>query len=179
MLGLSWYLWLAICQADTATSAINHARLNLRDGYYVLSADIHYHFSHKAMRALQNGVPLYWTVEIAIRQQRDVLWDKVVVEQSIAYRLQYHTLLNMYRVKNQSSGDVYNFSTLAAALDLMSNVHNLPVVASNVVDLHQYHYRAAMRVVFDRSALPLPLRPSAFITPQWYLSSAWYVWPLK
>ncbi|MDD5114140.1 MAG: hypothetical protein PHC94_08980 [Methylobacter sp.] len=26
--------------------------------------------------------------------------------------------------------------------------------------------------------MPLPLRPTAYVSPQWFLSSAWYVWSL-
>jgi hypothetical protein len=37
----------------------------------------------------------------------------------------------------------------------------------------------AVKVNFDRDALPLPLRPIAYIDPQWYLSSDWTLWPLK
>ncbi|MEY3760764.1 MAG: hypothetical protein RIR39_2255, partial [Pseudomonadota bacterium] len=36
-----------------------------------------------------------------------------------------------------------------------------------------------VKVSFDRDALPLPLRPIAYIDPQWYLSSDWTLWPLK
>jgi hypothetical protein len=38
---------------------------------------------------------------------------------------------------------------------------------------------AAIKVVFDRNALPLPLRPVAYLNQQWYLSSDWSLWPLK
>ena len=40
-------------------------------------------------------------------------------------------------------------------------------------------YVVAIKVSFDRDALPLPLRPLAYINPQWYLSSEWTLWPLK
>jgi hypothetical protein len=40
-------------------------------------------------------------------------------------------------------------------------------------------YLLAVKVNFDRDALPLPLRPIAYVDPQWYLSSDWTSWPLK
>jgi hypothetical protein len=163
--------------ADTV-STIKQATLSLQDDNYVLSAEINYHFSKKALNALQHGVPLFWTVQVEIQQQRDVLWNKTLVDKEIRYRLQYHALLNMYRVKNQSGGDVYNFSTLAAALNLMSTLRDFPLISSDQINLKDNHYRAAVRVVFNRNELPLPLRPIAYINPQWYLSSDWYLCPI-
>jgi hypothetical protein len=84
----------------------------------------------------------------------------------------------MYRVKNESSGEVYNFSTLAAALDLMSTIRDFPVISSGFINLDKNQYHTAVRVLFDRNALPLPLRPIAYLNPQWYLSSDWTLWPL-
>lgn len=172
-------LWLLSATLYAATvSDIKDAQLSLQDNNYMLSAEINYHISTKALSALQNGVPLFWIVQIELQQQREFLWDKTLVEKTIPYRLQYHALLNMYRVKNQSTGEVYNFSTLAAALNLMSILRDFPLINRNKIDLTTDHYRAAIRVVFDRNALPLPLRPIAYLNPQWYLSSDWTLCPL-
>jgi hypothetical protein len=179
LLGLLIWLLSAIVFAAEPISAVKQAHLTLEGDTYFLSADLDYHLSTKALHALQNGVSLFWIVQIKIEQQRDMLWNDTLIEKNIRYRLQYHALLNMYRVKNESSSEVYNFSTLAAALDKMSTLHNFPVIASKlIVDPKKNHYLAALRVIFNRNALPLPLRPMAYLNPQWYLSSDWYVWPL-
>jgi Domain of unknown function (DUF4390) len=177
-LGLVLSLLSTSLHATDAASTIKHANLALQDGNYVLSANINYHFSKKALNALQHGVALFWIIQIKLQQQRDILWNKTLIDKEISYRIQYHALLNMYRVKNQSSGEVYNFATFAAALDLMSNLHNFPLLARERIDLNAHHYRAAIRVVFNRNALPLPLQPIAYLNPQWYLSSDWYLCPL-
>ncbi len=144
----------------------------------MLSADIVYQLSKKAMEALQNGVPLFWDIQVKIQQHRDVLWDKTLVDTAIRYRIQYHALLNMYRVSNESNGEVYNFSTLSAALDLMSAVRDFRLIEKAEL-APEKQYLCAVKVNFDREALPLPLRPIAYIDPQWYLSSNWTLWPLK
>jgi hypothetical protein len=84
----------------------------------------------------------------------------------------------MYRVRNEGNGEVYNFSTLSAALDLMATVRDFRVLEKARLDSYN-QYLCAVRVSFDRDALPLPLRPIAYIDPQWYLSSDWTLWPLK
>ena len=164
--------------ADEFAAEVKQAKITLQSNSYVLSADIVYQLSEKAKEALQNGVPLFWNIQVKMLQHRNVLWDKTLVDTAIRYRIQYHALLNMYRVRNEGNGEVYNFSTLSAALDLMSAVRNFRVIEKAEL-APEKKYICAVKVNFDREALPLPLRPIAYIDPQWYLSSDWTLWPLK
>lgn len=164
--------------ADEFAAEVKQAEITLHGDSYVLSADIVYHLSEKANEALQNGVPLFWDIQIKMLQHRNVVWDKTLADTSIRYRIQYHALLNMYRVRNERNGEVYNFSTLSAALELMSAVRDFPVIEKSEL-VPEQQYLCAVKVSFDREALPLPLRPIAYIDPQWYLSSDWTLWPLK
>jgi hypothetical protein len=164
--------------ADEFAAEVKQAKITLQSNSYVLSADIVYQLSEKAKEALQNGVPLFWNIQVKMLQHRNVLWDKTLVDTAIRYRIQYHALLNMYRVRNEGNGEVYNFSTLSAALDLMSAVRNFRVIEKAEL-APEKQYLCAVKVNFDREALPLPLRPIAYIDPQWYLSSDWTLWPLK
>ena len=164
--------------ADEFAAEVKQAEVTLQGDYYLLSADIVYQLSEKATEALQNGVPLFWDIQIKVLEQRDVLWNKTLVDTAIHFRLQYHALLNMYRVRNEGNGTVYNFSTLFAALDLMSTVRDFRLIGKSEL-APEKQYLLAVKVNFDRDALPLPLRPIAYVDPQWYLSSDWTLWPLK
>jgi hypothetical protein len=156
---------------------VKKAEITLQDDSYMLFADIDYRLSARAKDALQNGVPLFWDIYVKTLQHRDYFWDQTLINTGIRYRIQYHALLNMYRVRNESSGEVYNFSTLTAALDSMSVIRNF-----RVMDKASYvsgkRYAVGIKVTLDRDALPLPLRPIAYTNPQWYLSSDWTLWPL-
>lgn len=166
------------CHAGGFAAQVRQADLSRQGGYYVLSADINYQLSDKANEALQNGVPLFWAIQVKVQRQRRFLWDKTLSSTELRYRLQYHALLNMYRVRNEVSGEVYNFSTLSAAFDLMSVIRGFRVLeVGRIAPGKPYH--CALKVNFVRDALPLPLRPLAYIDPQWYLSSDWTLWPLK
>jgi Domain of unknown function (DUF4390) len=145
---------------------------------YVLTADINYQLSKKAIEALNNGVSLFWTYEFKVQEQRNYLWNNTVLEKSFRYRIQYHALLKMYRVRNESNGAVDNFPTLQAALDLLSTLRDYRLIEKAKIS-DQESYIAGMKITFERDALPLPLRPVAYMNPQWYLSSDWYLWPLK
>lgn len=179
-----WMLAWLVCwpplpvRAECCAAQVKMAQLVREGQNYLLSADIDYQFSEKALAALQNGVPLFWELQIKIQQPRELLWSKTLAETSIRYRLQYHALLNMYRVKNESNGDVQNVSSLAAALDLMSTLRNFHIL-DNAGFAPAPATVLALKVDFDRNALPLPLRPLAYLSKQWYLSSDWTLWPLK
>jgi hypothetical protein len=156
---------------------VKNAEVTSQGDSYVLSADIDYRLSTRAKDALENGVPLYWDIHIKTLQHRDYFWDQTLVNTSIRYRIQYHALLNMYRVRKESSGEVDNFSTLSAALDAMSAIHNFRVM-NKASYVSGKRYAVGIKVTLDRDALPLPLRPIAYTNPQWYLSSDWTLWPL-
>jgi hypothetical protein len=164
--------------ADEFSAEVKQAEITLQGDSYVLSADIIYQLSEKALEALQNGVPLFWDIKVKILQHRNVLWDHSLIDSAIRYRIQYHALLNMYRVSNETNGDVHNFSTLTAALDSMSAIRDFPLI-ENAKLAPEKQYQYAIKVNFDREALPLPLRPIAYTDPQWYLSSDWTLWPLR
>lgn len=172
----------AISHADTRAVegfgvVVKNAELTLQGDSYALSAEIDYRLSARAKEALQNGVPLYWDMHIKVLQRRDYFWDKTLVNTGIRYRIQYHALLNMYRVRNEGAGDVTNFSTLSAALDSMSTIRDFRVMDKAIYAPGE-RYAVGIKVTLDRDALPLPLRPVAYINPQWYLSSDWTLWPL-
>ena len=175
-------IWLfcllpSISHADCCAVRVIQAELTQQGQSYLLSADFDYQLSGKAMQALQNGVPLLWDIVIKLQQPREYLWAKNLAEAVIRYRLQYHALLNLYRVKNESTGRVDNVSTLSTALNLMSTLRNVHLLAN--ADVMAANTEVALKVEFDREALPLPLRPMAYLSQQWNLSSEWSVWPLK
>jgi hypothetical protein len=174
---LFWLLPFAGYADDTATDVID-AEVTLHNDHYVVSADLVYQLSKRATAALQSGVPLFWSIQIKLLRPRPFLWDKTLSNTEIHYRLQYQALLNSYRVKNESSGETFNFSTLYAALDLMSALHDIPLIEKSKISLKE-DYLCALKVKFDRDLLPLPLRPLAYIDKQWFLSSNWTLWPLK
>lgn len=157
---------------------VKYAETSVLGEDYVLNADIDYQLSKKAKEALGNGVPLRWTYEFKVEELRDYLWNKTILEKNILYRIQYHALLNVYRVKNESNGSVSNFSTLQSALDLLSTLRDYRLIEKGKILDHK-DYIAKMKISFERDALPLPLRPIAYFNSQWYLSSDWYIWQLK
>jgi hypothetical protein len=174
----SLYFWLPTSAiADDFGVAVKSAAMQIQGDSYMLSAEFDYQLSMRAKEALENGVPLFWVIQVKIQQRRDFLWNKTLSESFIRHKIQYHALLNMYRVRNEHTSEVSSFSTLTAALDSISTVRDFSVLPTSAL-VQDRQYIAAVQVKLDRDSLPLPLRPIAYINPQWYLSSPWYVWSL-
>lgn len=170
---LMWLLPLAVLAVQ-----VNHAELVPVNGKYLLSSDLDYQLSPRAVKALQSGVPLFWDIKVVVSRYRSYLWNKEVANRDLRFRIQYNALLNLYQVRNENSGNTYSFSTLGAALSLMSTLRNIYVVDVDALADDENYY-AAVKVKLDRDALPLPLRPAAYTNSQWYLASDWYEWLLK
>lgn len=158
--------------------SITSAEINLSGDVYLLNADVNFELSNQAIEALNNGVSLFWLYQLNVKEQRNFFWDQTVVEKVFRYRIQYHALIKMYRVTNENSGAVDNFSTLQSALDLLSSLRDYRLIEKSKLDENRKYF-AGIKITFERDALPLPLRPVAYLNPDWYLSSDWYLWPLK
>jgi hypothetical protein len=164
--------------ANDYATTVKNVETTLQNDYYILAADLNYHLSKKAIEALQNGVPLLWTIKIKVKKQRPFWFDKTDVKHEIHFRLQYHALLKMYRVKNENTGVVNNFSTLTAALDDMATIRNFSLIEKTIL-AEKKHYSIAIKVLFEDSELPLPLQTQVLLNPQWQLSSDWSSWNLQ
>jgi hypothetical protein len=70
------------------------------------------------------------------------------------------------------------FTTLTAALASISKIRNLSVIEKSLIRADK-NYQIAIKVLFDREALPVPLRPMSYFNSEWALSSPWSLWQLK
>jgi hypothetical protein len=154
---------------------IEHAQLQRKNANYVLDADIAYRLTPKVLKTLQNGIPLEWTLRVQVYRQRNYLWDQCVADVEHLYRLRYQALMNAYQVRDESRGEAGYFTTLAAALEAMGVIRDLPLPELPPL-AKDASYSARIRMQLDKEALPLPLRPVSYVSSDWYLSSGWYSW---
>jgi hypothetical protein len=157
---------------------IENVSTRLADKVLMLDADIRYSLSEKALEALYNGVPLTLELDIRVLRHRRFLWNEEVASLTQRYRLRYHPLTEQYLVKNLNTDHQENYATLNAALEAMGHIENFPMLDKRLLDSDE-DYTAQLRVRLDIEALPAPLRPLAYLSPSWRLSSDWYSWPLE
>jgi hypothetical protein len=163
--------------AQAADFVISEIHTEVNKGVYTLDADIDYRFSDEALLALSNGVPL--TVQLSLKIERLRKWwlnDKVATLEQ-RYSLQYHALTHQYLLRNLNSGAFYSLPHYQAAIEALGTLRDLPLLDKKLI-LPEERYQVAMQVELDIEALPSPLRPVAYITPDWHLRSDWYEWSL-
>lgn len=176
-----WLLLLSclLCSPVSAgefSTQLKNGGLEAREGWYVLNMDADYHFSSAAKQAIQSSIPLYWNLKIQLKKER-YLQDKTVLSVTYRYRIRYHALLNSYSVKNETTNSIKKYASLMAALDSLSRLRDLQIVAVSALDKNK-HYSVAVKLELDKESLPPPLRPVAYLSSEWDLSSDWTLWLL-
>ncbi|QJD29141.1 DUF4390 domain-containing protein [Methylococcus geothermalis] len=144
------------------------------DRSWALDADIDYHFSETAIEAMHNGVPLVLVMRLRVKRVRPWWWDEPVIAENHRRTIRFHPLARAYQLTRAESGITENFASLRALLEELGETRNLPVGAMKA--LAGGEYRAALSVTLDIESLPLPLRPTAYLSPQWHLNSPWFQW---
>ncbi|MFT6623999.1 MAG: hypothetical protein ACJAZI_000057 [Cycloclasticus sp.] len=162
---------------DDANIAIKTAKLTLQEQTYLLSARINYTLSEEALKALNNGVTLTFNVELSIIEPRNWLWDKHHSSILLSYQIKYHTLAQIYQVTDTKNNLQHNFSRLEPALH---SIGTLSEIAVNTISMHdKVNLDGSLKAYLNIEALPLPMRPMAYITPGWHLHSDTFRWPLR
>lgn len=167
---------LPVCAEGTYGAQIREAGWVPHGEDFDIWARIRYRLSPSAKEALQKGIALHWLVLVDVREV-GLLWDSTVQHQELPYRLQFHALLNQYKVMTPA-GEGEMFLTLNAALEYLSNLRDAEPVPGRLIQPNR-RYQLAMKCLFEREALPVPLRPFAYLDAEWYLSSDWYLWPIQ
>lgn len=180
LLRLALALILVMSQAAVAAVHFSVVDANTRraDGSILLSAEIDYGFSERALEALENGVPLTILVHIQVRQQGSWIWDESLVDQRLRYRIRYKPLSERYlvsRLPGEEGGRT--FVTRQAAIAALGELDNLYLVSDKRLDPDQT-YEVHLRASLDIEELPLPLRPMAYLRSGWKQSTGWTNWPL-
>ncbi len=177
---LGWLPLLALlaCAAAAEDVGISLSGVNriLRDVHYLIDAQIDYRFSAAALEALDNGVPLTLDLHYRLRRRDAWIWEASLVDRHQRYQIRYLPLTRVYQVAVQPSGRKQSFVTRAAAISALGETGRLPLVPQAVLDPAE-NYVLRLKVSLDIEALPLPLRPVAYLKPSWKLSSGWTEWP--
>jgi hypothetical protein len=177
----AWSAVLLLCIATVATAAeftITKAAARLQDGVYLVDAAIDYQFSEVVVEALENGVPLTVELHVEVRREGAWVWEADVVDRRLRSQIRYSPLLGTYQVTHLESGAKRSFATRDAALSALGEIKDLAVVHADALKPGE-GYRVDMQATLDIESLPLPLRPRAYLSGDWNLSSEWSRWRLR
>jgi len=136
----------------------------------LLDAKLHFNLSPDAREALRSGIVLYWDSEVTVSEAHFFsLWHRTIAKYSERYSLSYNTLFNDYRVKNDVTSDYRRFSSLVVAFNYLENLHYELVLLPDSYNVKCIVIDFNMRL--DKEALPIPLRPIAYFSANWNLST--------
>lgn len=178
-----WLLWLlALLLAGPVSGAERFAidGLNtwLRDGDYYFDAHIEYRFSEQAMQALDNGVPLHLEVRLQVQRQDAWFWERPPLDRRLGYVIRFQPLSELFQVTDLARESQQNFATQQAAISALGDLSGTQLIAAERLQPGT-DYELRLRAALDIGALPLPLRPLAYLSPAWQLASDWHSWPLQ
>jgi hypothetical protein len=173
-------LWAAPILADGLEGRfeIRSADLDLHDGVYHLNARIELPVSEAVRRGLAEGVPLSLEVDLDIERVRQLLPNARVAELTQRYHLQYNAVSARYILRNDNSGQQESLGTVDGALDVLSEVHGIPVLDKALVTSDR-RYEANVRAKIDYGSVPFTLRVLMFWVNEWHRESDWYTWTLQ
>jgi hypothetical protein len=145
------------------------------DDSYLLNAEMDCRFSDTAIEALKNGVPLTLVVRFTLQRRRDYWLDETLLRESRGVLIRYYPLSRSFQVTWETSGAPQKFASLSALLENLGVIRGWPMLAADRLAPGR-EYWASLSVDLDIEALPLPLRPAAYLSPEWYLGSSRFRW---
>lgn len=165
---LSLPVWAGSITIDSAASEVVN-------DMYVVNADVAFAFSDDAIEAIKSGIALYIDVDFRIARERRYLWDPNILTLSRRYQIERHALTDRYIITDLVTDDRRTHDSLEAAIHDLGRIREIPLAEAALLD-DANDYRIEVRARLDLESLPAPLRPLAYISPSWRMSSGWYEW---
>lgn len=166
------FVLLSPLAAHAADFKILNETCRSTEDAFVLDANIDFKFSDKALEALQNGVPLTLELHLQVRKDGAWLWEKDLMDSRLRYQIRYHALASVYQVIDMQSNTQESFVTREVAITALGDIQDMPVIRHEQMVKGKI-YRVSLKASLDVDALPLPLRPLAYLSPSWNQSSEW------
>jgi hypothetical protein len=172
----------AVLLLFAASTVSAQQRLEIRSAYvepaesvYLLNVTMDFEVPEGAKRAIQEGVPLTLTLEIAVQHARRYWLDETIASLEQHYELVYHALSERYLVRNLNSGEQSSFANLDAALDYLRVIDDLPILDGTLLQADRRH-DISLRTSLDVRTMPDTLRFVLFWADDWRQRSEWYTW---
>jgi hypothetical protein len=174
---------LILLLSQSSIAGINSISINNADGViienmYTVNAKISYQLGKESRNALEHGIPLEFDIDFRIKKRRLWLWDKTLVNKTITYRLEHQPLSGNYLVTRLDDGELEQFQNLEDVLKYIGKIKNFPLTDTSLLERDGSLY-AQIKSHLNIEALPAPLRPLAYISTEWRLSSPWQTWVIK
>lgn len=161
--------------ADTNSISVINADGVIIENMYTVNANIAYQLGKESRKALEHGIPLEFDIDFRIMKHRPWLWDQTLINRTITYRLEHQPLSGDYLVTRLDDGELEQFQKLGDVLRYIGEIKNFPLAEAAILDSGENLY-AQVKSHLNIESLPAPLRPLAYLSTEWQLSSPWQTW---
>lgn len=160
----------AVARAQAADRVeIASTQLDRTDEGYRLSVIYKFDLNDELRNAVERGIPLFFTTDIQVVQERWYWLDKVITAKSWTKRITYNVLTQQYRV-TIGNGQNYYFESIEDALYAIEQPAGWLVADKD--DLQPgVTYQLSLRMYLNLEHLPKPFQVNAFNNKDWRLSS--------
>ena len=165
-----------VCAGHPGEFKLEDAHSWRAEGSDYLNAQFSIDLSSGAEKAVQNGIPLVFELQVQVVETHTWWWDSVEIEFTERRLLQYHALSQSYQVINLNDETQGNYSRLDEALRVAGAIENL-LLSDHALDQGP-NYSLRIRGSLDVESLPTPVRLIAYVSSGWDMVSKWYKWPL-
>ncbi len=156
---------------------ILQAKSLITNGIITITMDTQINLPEGPTEALQSGVPLFFDLNIEISRGRRYMWNQELFKTKYIYSLQQHTLSKQYILKNLITDTQKVHGSIATALQSLGKIRKLAVIdVKELVTIDNIFI--AVQFELKINALPAPMMPLAYISPQWHVSSKRYKWKM-
>lgn len=173
---------LGLClSASVSAASLEYDRvvITLSDnGQILLDANIRYEFNDTIREALEHGVPLVFETHIELREAGSWIWSKDVIEHRWRTSLRYRPLSRLYEVGDFKGAEKKSFATLRSAMEALGGIEEMAIIERAKLDPSE-EYKVRLQISLDIEALPLPMRPKAYVSADWNLASEPWEWLIK
>jgi hypothetical protein len=174
LLLLGWVTWCPDAAAGHEF-LVEDARGRMDAERFLVDARIGVRLDADVLEALENGVALEFELQGQLLRPRRFWWDARVARATRRLQLMRHTLTGGYTVAEPGRAQQLTFKRLDEALGALGEVRDFELGdAGDAADSPRLRGRLRLRLNIE--ALPAPLRPIAYVSPGWHLSSGWHEW---
>ena len=174
----AFFLVLLIAAPASADFVVTGVDARLDDRSLHVSARVELILSEQAELAIENGVPLVLLTEFEL-QDEGFLWKRTLLESRVRRQLRYHGLAHSYVVEELDRGEIDIFNSVSEALNSMGVLRDQVFSVPEDVQMGDQEYTLVVRSRLDINRLPAALRPLAFFSSSWRLSSDWTRWQVE
>ena len=168
-------------QTEAAGFNVKSAQPFLNERVLHVNARLDLALNARTEEALGKGIPIDVVIEVNLVKHRWWWGNKVVTDQTLRRRIQFHALSRQYLVSGLHGREPSeSFGSLASALAHAGALEELTIALTAKKEIEPgARYLLQLRARLDIEALPMLMRPLAYTLPSWRLGTGWTEWPIS